>query len=267
MKHPLQESDKKLFLQIAVVAAIALGVAWLLGGAMAGEAVLAALILLVGVEVLAVHRKAESRARQQDAMLALYATFQSKAPLPDLQDWSAMPDLLKKLLELVLLERPTVILEAGSGASTLVCAAALKKLGRGQVISLDHDAQFAAQTSAWLTLHELSDYAKIIHAPLVSHSVRGESRRWYDLAGAGLESTPSIDLIVTDGPPGRDDALARYPALPLLHAKLRSGGLVLLDDADRDDEREIVRRWCAEFPDMSSQYLPLVKGAALLRKA
>jgi predicted O-methyltransferase YrrM len=267
MKHPLRPKDKKRFLQAITIVTLAFIIAGFTGGVTAGEVVLALLILVLGLQMIVLHRNAESRMRQHEALLSIIATTQPKAPLPDMQDWSAMPDLLKKLLELVLMERSTVILEAGSGASTLICAAALQKLGRGKVITLEHEAQFAEQTSRWLALHQLSDYAQVIHAPLVLHTLRGESWRWYDLSGVRLDTLEAIDLIVIDGPPRHTGWLARYPALPLLHSKLRRGGHVLLDDAGRRDEREIVRRWCVELNDMSSQYLPLAKGAALLRKA
>lgn len=40
---------------------------------------------------------------------------------------------------------------------------------------------------------------------------------------------------------------------------------ILLDDGDRPDEREMVGRWQAELEGFAASYLPLVKGAWLLR--
>ena len=118
MKHPLRAKDKKRLLHAALIAALAFLAAGFFGTVTAGDVVLALLLMALGIEVLVLHRSAESRARQEEALLSVFATLQPNAPLPDMQSWSAMPDLLKKLLELILMERSTLIVEAGSGAST-----------------------------------------------------------------------------------------------------------------------------------------------------
>lgn len=40
-------------------------------------------------------------------------------------------------------ERPELIVDTGSGVSTLVAAYALQKLGRGKVVALEHDRAYA----------------------------------------------------------------------------------------------------------------------------
>lgn len=57
-------------------------------------------------------------------------------------------------------------------------------------------------------------------------------------------------MLIVDGPPGRVNKDARYPALPLLHERLNPGAHVFLDDATRPDERRILTQWLAEFPDL-----------------
>jgi hypothetical protein len=61
---------------------------------------------------------------------------------------------------------------------------------------------------------------------------------------AALGSDP-IDLLLVDGPPAyaAGHALARYPALPVLGDRLASGATVVLDDAERPGEQEVLRRW------------------------
>jgi hypothetical protein len=46
-----------------------------------------------------------------------------------------------------------------------------------------------------------------------------------------------IDLLLVDGPPGSLGEMARYPALHVLESQLASNAVVILDDADRPDER------------------------------
>jgi hypothetical protein len=86
---------------------------------------------------------------------------------------------------------------------------------------------------------------------------------WYDLHA--IDDLAAIDVLVVGGPPGPSHPLARYPALPLLHDRVRSGGIVLLDDGDRPEEREIVRRWQEALPAWTVDELEVEKGAFRLR--
>jgi hypothetical protein len=54
--------------------------------------------------------------------------------------------------------------------------------------------------------------------------------------------------------------------MPLLHDRLRLGGLVVLDDHDRDEEREIGERWRAAYPGLRLELLPHEKGTALFHR-
>jgi hypothetical protein len=50
-----------------------------------------------------------------------------------------------------------------------------------------------------------------------------------------------------------------------LFGRLSPGAAVLLDDARRPDEQQILRRWASEFPEIEQRQLPCEKGAAMLR--
>jgi hypothetical protein len=95
--------------------------------------------------------------------------------------------------------------------------------------------------------------------------VAGRPRTWYDLKG--LSALDPIDLLVVDGPPFFVGALARYPALPLLWDRLAQDVTILLDDADRPDEREVVRRWCGDHGVVVAERLATERGAVVLRSA
>ena len=58
-------------------------------------------------------------------------------------------------------------------------------------------------------------------------------------------------MLVIDGPPRTTQFLARYPAVPLLHKYFADKALILLDDANREDEVIIVGKWIA-FLEASS---------------
>src|SRR5215510_16062551 len=82
--------------------------------------------------------------RQIESFFSLCFTLEPRLPLPNTRGWAASPDLLKKITEVILTERPSLVMEASSGVSTLVIAYCLKQLGQGRLISLEHDAKFAA---------------------------------------------------------------------------------------------------------------------------
>ena len=140
-----------------------------------------------------------------------------------------------------------VVVECGSGASTVWTAAALRTLGSGHVYALEHDGHFAAQTRDQLAAHGLQDWATIIDAPLGTVSVEGESVPWFDLAAVAA-LPDSIDLLLVDGPPGAIGPLARRPAYPVLRDRLRVGALVVLDDTDRAEEQAVAAAWLEDRP-------------------
>jgi hypothetical protein len=61
-------------------------------------------------------------------------------------------------------------------------------------------------------------------------------------------------------------ALARYPALPMFFERLSESAIVLVDDASRPDEQEMIKRWLKEYPVFSHEFLPHEKGTVILRR-
>jgi hypothetical protein len=45
--------------------------------------------------------------------------------------------------------------------------------------------------------------------------------------------------------------MSRYPAVPVLEKRFSSRAVVVLDDAHRADEKEMVQRWRTESPTLS----------------
>ena len=68
-------------------------------------------------------------------------------------------------------------------------------------------------------------------------------------------------------PPELTRKCVRYPAGPLLFSKISVGGAVFLDDANRDDEKQILKNWAAEFPEFRKEHRETEKGLAVLWKA
>lgn len=220
---------------------------------------------------LASHRVLKHRlvrlSNQQDGLqtlVGLYHVLPFRAPLPVLDAWSATPDLLALIADLIAEHRPGCVVECGSGTSTLVAAYALQANDAGRIVSLDHEDRFASRTRDLLRRHALENTADVRYAPLTSISQAGDATVWYD--PSAWDDLTDIDLLVVDGPPTFENGEARFPALPLLYDRLAPGAVVVVDDADRPGEQAVVQRWREQFPDLDVTHLPLTKGAYVMRK-
>ena len=203
--------------------------------------------------------------RQLEALQNLNAVLPTSDVLPATRGWAASPDLLLTLVDLVITERPSLIVECGSGASTLWLALALRRFGiDGRIIALDHDPVFSGKTRDFLARHDVLDLAEVRDAPLESFSLDGETYSWY--ARTAWEDLAGIDLLFVDGPPAATGHQARYPALPLLNKSLSPITTIVLDDLIVPDMREVLPRWLDADPGFSSEILPLEKQAAVLRR-
>jgi predicted O-methyltransferase YrrM len=204
--------------------------------------------------------------RQLEALQNLNAVLPANDVLPATRGWAASPDLLAVLVDLVVAERPSLIVECGSGASTLWLALAMRRFGiDGRVVALDHDPVFGGKTRDLLARHDVGDLAEVRDAPLESFSLDGESYSWY--ARRAWDDLTGIDLLFVDGPPATTGHLARYPALPLLSEALSPVVTAVLDDLVVPDMQKVLRRWLDAYPEFGSEILPLEKQAAVLRRS
>ena len=238
-----------------------------------GLATLATLVAAVAIVGFELSRVRASIDRRLDAIEADIAQIEplgalrdrlvTRRPLPAMRGYAIAPDFALLLTELIADERPELVVETGSGVSTLVIAYSLEKLGRGRVIALDHDPGYAAATRAELERHGLSGYATVVDAPLSPIEIDGERYRWYDRAA--LAGLPPIDLAIDDGPPRHLGAMLRYASLPELAPRLSPRGVFVLN-VIADEEREILARWRRRFPEFHHQLLDTKKGDAILRR-
>lgn len=215
-----------------------------------------------GRRVIEAVEAAESRLFSQlEALDWLHAELQLRHPLPPTRGYAAAPDALVQLVRIIDERAPDSVLELGSGVSTIVLARRLQQAGRGRLVALEHLPEHAARTRAELATHGLAEVASVLDAPLEDVDIGTVRWSWYRL---GPDVPPSIDALFVDGPPAGTGTLARYPALPRLSERLTPGAVVFVDDGDRPDEREMVRRWQAEQAGLEARYLALAKGAWLL---
>jgi len=205
-------------------------------------------------------REAGALFGQLQALQALDRLLNLPHSLPPLRGWAGSPDILLQVAQRALATQPRVVLECSSGASTVVAARCCQLNGQGHVYSLEHEAEYAAKTREHLARQGLSDWATVVHAPL---EIGADGLAWYRDSALPAEAT-GAELLVVDGPPAGGDSQARYPALPRLRKRLAPRFALLLDDADRPGEREVVARWLKLDASLGAEWLPCEKGLAVV---
>lgn len=247
----LKADERNAVVGITVLFMVLYGLGWWTEGPVATVPALAvALGLLVALVLAAMRRLRTALAeqlQQSQSLLFLHKHLSNDQPLPAFDSAALFPDAAATLVGLIRTRKPRLVVELGSGTSTLIAALCLRDLGCGRLISLEHDPRYSESTRDQLRLHGLEAFADVVDAPLVPQTVNGRSHSWYDPGALNGIDVP-VDLLIVDGPPRKVQPLARYPALPLLIARLSADALVFVDDTNRSDKREMVRRWQTEFP-------------------
>lgn len=259
--RPLLAELVRLPFLVGFGAILTLLLVWLLpGSSLPAEAGMAAAALLLVISTGALPpllRLGKNEVRQATAMVELYRSISPRRFFPRTRGWAASPDFLLELYRTIRERRPELVVEVGSGVSTLVAAYALQQNGRGRLVSLDHDPEFADRTRYMLGLHGVSGGVEVRAAPLEPVRIGEGDWTWYP--PEAFMDLRTIELLVVDGPPGRTGKLARFPALPLLRDRLAPGARVLLDDGARQEERLVAHRWQEDWGGDWS-YVPLNKG-------
>ncbi|BCB08492.1 hypothetical protein HHSLTHF2_23820 [Vreelandella venusta] len=206
---------------------------------------------------------------QLESLSWLQRALAIQGALPPLRGWPVSPDFLLRVHNWIRKNKPRVIVETGSGASTLVIADALRQNGVGVLISLEHLKKYGDQTWQTLVDEHLTEWVDLRVGELVlwkndhlNSKSTDKPSRWYPLDLNGINH---IDLLIVDGPPGDTCQFARYPAVPALFDRLAVNAEVWMDDANREDEKAICKRW-AELYDFDLEYISLEKGLARLTR-
>ncbi|MBC6458769.1 class I SAM-dependent methyltransferase [Actinomadura sp. HBU206391] len=183
-----------------------------------------------------------------EAYADLRGWLQPRAPMPALRGWAISPDVLHLAAEIIWRKRPKVIVECGSGSSSVWLGYVVERLGGGRVIALEHDERYLQVSRDLVRAHGMEDVVEIRHAPLEAWRDGDEEYSWY--AMSAIEDLHDIGVLLVDGPPGPTGPQARYPALPVLLSRCSEDVTVVLDDADRQDERALSDRWLAAYPEL-----------------
>lgn len=184
----------------------------------------------------------------QLAMMQLLKMFPEEMFFP-ITKWSLSSKEILHICNDIIINKRTSIVELGGGFST-ICIAKLIKINKieTQFFCVENNEIWAKQLQTYLDQNELSQYVKIIVAPLseAPKSILKEPQKiWYDTSvlDKAFSDVSHIDLLIVDGPYGKSTPFARFSAVPYFKNKLASQFSIFLDDTYREEELAIVKDW------------------------
>ena len=233
-----------------------------------------------GSELERVHKSIQSSCKQEidkalqqtvayGGLSSYFASGEIPAVTPWKRGWPASPDFVLWMVELIDKNDYDLIVEFGSGVTTLYSAKALaaremKNSSAKKIIAVtfEHLEQFFLQTRSLLDQSGVGERINVVHAPLHEYTAPdGTVYQYYSCENSLSElssrykSGASRILVIVDGPPGATNKNARYPAFPIVMKHFAPAHIdFLLDDYLRGDEKELAGLWKAACATAGLQY-------------
>jgi predicted O-methyltransferase YrrM len=206
------------------------------------------------------HRSDLENLRRQMACVAeLQSAIPGPVPFGKLGGWTISADALAIIARDIRKRRSPTVVEFGSGVSTILLAALLRAMGRGRLITIEHDLDYLKVVDSDLFAHGLKSVVDLRHLPMVSFSAAPPfaACHSYDLCQLDAQ----FDVALVDGPiTAKFGAATRLAPLEWCVSKLNPSGSIYLDDAERAEERQIVAALCALHPEIEVEFLDTEKG-------
>ncbi len=231
----------------------------------------------------AVSKEASNAVRQLEAHANLQRYLNDGQLMPELHGWPVSPDFAVMLVDMVESNDYDLVIEFGSGTSTLLMAIALARTARRHQrsmpavqVAFEHLDTFHQQTRSRLERAVVAHSVQLELASLQPWtSAQGTAYPFYVCQSKlreilqGLHKSATKALVIVDGPPAATGAHARYPALPIVLQVIHGLAIdVLLDDHARAEEQEISKMWLADLDAAGRRYKlsapDLEKGACLI---
>lgn len=147
---------------------------------------------------------------------------------------SAGAEYLGRMYKLAM-EADGPVLECGTGVSTILLGLVAMKTPKAKVWSFEQSPEWAVRTKQSLDRYGLHD-VEVCDTPL--RDFGGYS--WYEKPSESLPE--GFKFVVCDGPPGSTPG-GRYGLFPQISSNFAPGCKVLLDDANRENEKRALERW------------------------
>jgi hypothetical protein len=214
-----------------------------------------------------VDKRLSNAVKQIEAFVSIQNYLTTGYSLPSFHLAAISPDMGLFLIERLRERHYDLIIEFGSGTSTVLFVKVLQITRHGaaagettltdrsrgiqSIQSFEHDIFYLHKTRALLASQGLDEQVALTHAPLIDWQDESGSYIYYDCdAALGVLARRLADgnakrlLILVDGPPGSTCPNARYPAVPFVFKHLGRHEIdLVLDDANRAEEKAIVELW------------------------
>lgn len=200
---------------------------------------------------------------QIESTIQLESIYKYEYRMPPSRSWAASPDLILEIVSQIRNRKPLLVVELGSGLSTIWIARALRENGIGKLITFDHDSKYGEQTRAQLQLQELDSFVELRFGELEESSWQDNTQRWYPRHL--FSDLQNLDLLVVDGPPQTKNQNHRWPAMWELESKMNSSSIIILDDAFREEESALANAW-SQLGNYFLEIKAFEKGAAVMTR-
>jgi len=159
----------------------------------------------------------------------------------DQSGWSIGEESFSSIIEILKNLNPQRLLEFGSGTSSIRLA---REFPDCYILSVDHSDSFANKTRALKDIYAPGVALEVVVRPV---SWQRHGWRWY-LSYQPVRLSGEFDAVIIDGPPVGLSRRGREACLHQAVSHLREGGIVILDDYIRPEEKQIVDNWLATYP-------------------
>ncbi len=207
----------------------------------------------------------ENLYRQIEGLLSIQSVMSGNPAVKPLRGWALSPDAIAIILGELRDHASPLMMEFGSGQSTIVFGMFFKSQRAGRLVTIEHDADYADKLRSQLDRYELGEVVDVRTVPLTTHEFNGlekvESCASYDLSGLPNET---INLALVDGPIWHNGKFTRFVPLKWSIEHLSPGGKIYLDDANREYEKDVIRLATRNYPVLAHTLLPVEKGLSVL---
>ncbi|MBN3518739.1 hypothetical protein JYB62_01890 [Algoriphagus lutimaris] len=144
----------------------------------------------------------------------------------------------------IVINRPKIILEIGSGLSTIILNNLISDLDYNpEFISIDQDGDWQKYLQPQCPRVKFFAFG-ITSSNEFSYERKGE---WFDIPNTCEVRFKSYDLVIIDGPKGFGSKFARYGVVEFLNGRVNGSSILFLDDTDRPDEQFVLRNLKEKF--------------------
>lgn len=154
--------------------------------------------------------------------------------------------------------KPRRIVEFGSGRSSIRLSQAFED---ARIFSVEHNPEYLQKILELKEKSAIGQRLSFFLAPLRWQWIGMCLYKSYEQ----IELPKEIDAVIIDGPPA-SCFRGREACLYQIYDNLKVGGLIILDDYQREKEKQIVRNWISVFSGLHLREIQKGHGVVVLKK-